>query len=207
LKDPYKNIAKWYDAIFEPMNHGLRKAALKMHPVNDGMHVLDIGCGTGSHLKMYQDMNCRVYGLDTSAAMIKEARLKLGENADLRLSNSKQMPFSDDMFDLIICMTVLHEMDHDIRLNILQEAKRILKNDGRIILIDFQPGPVKQLKGWISKIIIFFAELAAGRNHFRNFRHFMRFGGLPRLIDDSGLHEVKKRILSGGTFGIYVINK
>lgn len=207
MKDPYKNISKWYDTIFEPLNNGFRKVGIKMYPADEGMKVLDIGCGTGSHLKLYQDRNCDVYGLDTSPAMLEQARAKLGAAADLRLINSQKMPYADSMFDIITCMTVLHEMDHEIRLQTLAEAKRLIKKDGRIILIDFQPGPVKAFKGWISKIIIFFAELGAGGDHFRNFRHFMRMGGLPKLIGEAGLNIDRKRILSGGTFGIYIINK
>lgn len=55
MKDPYKNIASWYDTIFDPFNNGLRQIGLKMFLVTAGMNVLDIGCGTGVHLKIYQE--------------------------------------------------------------------------------------------------------------------------------------------------------
>ena len=38
----------------------LRQIGLKMYPPQEGMQVLDIGCGTGVHLKMYQEKGCQV---------------------------------------------------------------------------------------------------------------------------------------------------
>ena len=64
MKDQYKNIANWYDRIFEPLNSGLRNIGMKMYPAKTGMDVLDIGCGTGAHLKLYQKENCNIYGID-----------------------------------------------------------------------------------------------------------------------------------------------
>jgi len=54
VKDQYKNIANWYDRIFESLNSGLRNIGMKMYPIKAGMNVLDIGCGTGAFLRMYQ---------------------------------------------------------------------------------------------------------------------------------------------------------
>ncbi len=67
-------------------------------------------------------------------------------------------------------MLVIHEMEHPIRLAVLDEIKRVLKPDGRILLIDFDPGPVEFFEGWRTKAIILLSEIAAGREHFRNYR-------------------------------------
>ncbi len=77
MKDQYKNIATLYDRIFEPMNSGLRKIGLKMYPPKTGMDVLDIGSGTGAHLKLYQNEKCNVFGIDLSESMLKVAEKKL----------------------------------------------------------------------------------------------------------------------------------
>lgn len=205
MKDEYKNIAKWYDKIFEPLNSGLRNIGLKMFPVEAGMNVLDIGCGTGAHLKIYQNKSCEIYGVDSSAAMIERARVKLGEKATLLLGSATQLNFGNVQFDLILCSTVLHEMAQNIREEVLSEAKRVLKGNGRILLIDFHPGPIKKVRGVNSKIIITIAEILAGGDHYRNYRHFLRNGGLPSLIKSSGLQIEAQKIVSGGNFGLFLL--
>jgi len=207
MKDQYKNIAKWYDTIFEPLNSGLRDIGLKMFPVEAEMNVLDIGCGTGAHLKLYQKENCNIYGIDLSAAMIEVARAKLGDKATLVFGNATELNFGDVQFDLILCSTVLHELSQDTREEVLAKAKRLLKDIGRILLIDFHPGPIRKFRGVYSKIIISISEILAGRDHYRNYRHFMRHGGLPSLVDSLGLQIEAQKIVSGGNFGIFLLKK
>ena len=132
MKDQYKNIATWYDRIFESMNIGLRKIGMKMYPVKAGMNVLDIGCGTGAHLSLYQKEECNIFGIDLSPAMLKVAQKKLGNEAELKLCDATGTGFEDNKFDLILSSTVLHEMPQQVRVDVLKEAKRILKNNGRI---------------------------------------------------------------------------
>ena len=204
--DAYRRLASWYDTIFEPLNSGLRQIGLKMFPPEPGMKVLDIGCGTGAHLKLYQALNCSVSGIDLSRSMLKIAREKLGGSADLRLGDATATDFSDRMFDLIVCCTVLHEMQEAVRLQVLKEAKRLVKPGGRVLIIDFHPGPLKKIKGYYSKVIITIAEISAGKEHFRNYRHFIRNGGLPAMIESTGFKIDQKKIVSGGNFGVYLLS-
>jgi ubiquinone/menaquinone biosynthesis C-methylase UbiE len=205
MKDPYKRFSGWYDTIFEPLNSGLRAIGMKMFPPQTGMKVLDIGCGTGAHLNLYQKAGCEVYGIDTSPSMFEQAKQKLGEEAYLHFGDASKMPYDDNLFDLITTSTVLHEMPPEVRSNVLDEAKRVLKEDGHILLIDFHIGPFKPLKGWFYKSIITIAEISAGREHFKNYRQFMRTGGLATLIEKHGLSVAKEKILSGGNMVIYLL--
>jgi ubiquinone/menaquinone biosynthesis C-methylase UbiE len=207
MEDQYRRLAGWYDTIFEPLNSGLRQIGLKMYPPEAGMEVLDIGCGTGAHLKLYRDLECNVCGIDQSEAMLNIARKKLGETADLRLGDATGTGFPEQRFDLILCCTVLHEMPQEVRVKVLAEAGRILRKDGRMLVIDFHPGMLKKIKGYYSKLIITIAEISAGREHFRNYRHFIRYGGLPVLVKDSGFKIDQQKIVSGGNFGIYLLSR
>lgn len=87
------------------------------------------------------------------------------------------------------------------------EITRVLKNDGHVLLIDFHTGPYQPLQGWTSKTIIYFAEVAAGRTHYRNYRHFMKSGGLIGLINQHSFNIEKQQILAGGTFGVCLAKK
>jgi ubiquinone/menaquinone biosynthesis C-methylase UbiE len=207
MKDQYKYSAKWYDGIIGPMTIGLRNIGLKMYPVLEGMTVLDIGCGTGVHLRLYQKHNCHVYGIDVSPAMIEVAGKKLGKEARICLGSATDMEFANDHFDLILCVMALHEMPEQAREDVLKEAKRVLKSDGRILLIDFHPGPITKMKGIFSKVVITIAEMIAGGEHYKNYRHYIRNGGLPRLIDSMGFHIEERKIVSGGNFGLFLLKK
>ena len=139
--------------------------------------------------------------------MLKVAQNKLGDEAELKLCDATKTGFEDNKFDLILSSTVLHEMPQQVRIDVLKETKRILKNDGRILLIDFHPGPIKKFKGVYSKIIITISEILAGREHYKNYRHFIKNGGLSGLIESLGFEVVDQKIVSGGNFGIILLKK
>lgn len=205
--DPYKRVAKFYDAVFEPLNKGLRSIGMKMFPPQEGMIVLDVGCGTGIHLERYQKAGCKVFGIDLSPSMLQIARDRLEASAELQVGDASNMPYSDDKFDLIIMSTVVHEMPPDVRSAVIEESKRTLKENGRILLIDFHPGPIRPLKGWINKSIITLAEIAAGREHFKNYRHFIANKGLPALVSAHGLSVEQEKVVSGGCIALFLLGK
>lgn len=205
--DPYRKLAGIYDWLFEPLNRGLRLLGLRMFPLEPGRKVLDVGCGTGVHLDVYRKSGCELYGIDTSPSMLNVARTRLGEEAELRLSDATKMPYGSDTFDLVLCMLVLHEMGQATRLSAIAEMKRVLKADGRILFVDFHAGPARPLKGWLTKTIIFLSEHAAGRRHYRNYRHFMSISGLPSLIEESRLTVEQRKVVGGETLALYLVRE
>lgn len=205
--DPYKKFAKLYDIFISPLTSGLRALGMKMFPPREGMAVLDVGCGTGIHLELYQRAGCKVSGIDRSPSMLQVARNRLGESAHLYLGDASNMPYPDKEFDLIIMSTALHEMPYAVRSAVINEAKRTLKEDGRILLIDFHPGPIRPLKGWLYKKIITFIEFAAGREHFKNYRSFIANKGFNTLISTHGLSVDEEKIVGGGNIALFLLRK
>ena len=203
--DPYKKNAKLYDTFIGPLTSGLRALGMKMFPPREGMAVLDVGCGTGIHLELYQKAGCNVYGIDQSPSMLQVARNRLGESASLYMGDASNMPYQDKEFDLIVMSTVLHEMPRAVRAAVINESKRTLKEEGRILLIDFHPGPIRPLKGWLYKSIITFIEFAAGGEHFKNYHDFIANKGLPAIASAHGLSIDKKKIVSGGNIALFLL--
>lgn len=204
-QDPYRSLVRWYDTLFEPLNRGLRVLGLRLFLPTKVTTILDVGCGTGLYLEMVQRYQCALYGIDRSPAMLGVARKRLGAEAHLHLGDAAGMPYADGSFDLVTAMLALHEMNPATRSAVIGEMKRVLKPSGSMLLIDFHPGPIRPLKGWLTKSTIFVAEVAAGREHFRNYRQFMAIKGLPTLITQHTLAVRKQKIVGGGTLALFLL--
>jgi demethylmenaquinone methyltransferase/2-methoxy-6-polyprenyl-1,4-benzoquinol methylase len=139
--------------------------------------------------------------------MLDIAREKLGKRAELRLGDASQMPYPDGLFDLVTVMLTLHEMPIQIRVDVMSEIIRVMKDDGRVLLIDYYPGPIRFPKGWYYKVIILLFEIAAGREHYRNYRDFLEKDGLPSLYNSQELIVDKKKIISGGNLGLLLLRQ
>jgi demethylmenaquinone methyltransferase/2-methoxy-6-polyprenyl-1,4-benzoquinol methylase len=203
--DPYKKIAKKYDRYVEPSIGVLRQIGMKMYAPKEGIYVLDVGCGTGTNLMLYHEAGCKVFGIDLSPAMVEVAQKKLGNRANIRVGDASKMPYSDDSFDLVTGLFTLHEMPSEIRPAVISEIARVVRNDGRILLIDYYLGPIRFPKGWMYKAIILFFEIMAGREHFRNYRDFLSRNCLPNLIPTKNFVVLKKKIVTGGNIALFLL--
>lgn len=205
--DNYNYSAKYYDIVIGHLIKGLRRLGVEMYIPKSRTSILDVGCGTGELLKHYKRYPCHLFGIDASPAMLTTARQKLGEEVDLHLGDATRMPFGNEFFDLVTAMFVMHEMDLASRNSTLLEIKRILKKEGRILLIDYHIGPVQKLKGKLTKMAIHVIEGFAGKRHFNNFLQFLSLGGLPALISFHDLIIDKKKIVGGGTLALFLLRK
>jgi len=204
-KDPYKKIAKTYDRYVEPSIAVIRQIGMKMYTPRVGVHVLDVGCGTGTNLMLYHEAGCNVFGIDLSPTMVEVAKNKLGDRAEIRLGDASKMPYSDDSFDLVTSCFTLHEMPSQIRPVVISEMVRVVKHGGRILLIDYHLGPIRFPRGWMYKAIILFFEIMAGREHFGNYRDFLSRNCLPELISTINLRVSNEKIVGGGNVALFLL--
>jgi ubiquinone/menaquinone biosynthesis C-methylase UbiE len=202
MGDPYRLIARFYDAIVEPFNASLRRYVLKFARPEPGASILEIGCGTGTNLQLFAEVGCRVAGIDLSPSMLDLARTKLGATADLHLGDAADMPFGDADFDLVVAFLTLHEMPQASRIAVVGELARVVSPDGDVLFIDYRPGPYRFPKGWAYRSIIYCIEFLAGWEHFQNHRDFLARGGLPPLLEAHGLSVAKQKVLAGGNIHV-----
>lgn len=94
--------------------------------------ILDVGTGSGATLKHIKDYKIKI-GIDISKEMLKIARLKT--NAYLILADAHFLPFKDEMFDTIILVFVYRNLED--RKTFLKEAYRLLKNKGKLLILEF----------------------------------------------------------------------
>ena len=109
-------------------------------------NVLDVGCGTGEILNTIKNRYPAVslYGIDISEEMLKKAKEKLLNTAELSLGDAECLPYENDYFDLLICSDSFHHYPNPQKA--IEELYRVLKPDGHLLITDFwKPFPVRQL--------------------------------------------------------------
>lgn len=204
-QDIYLKPTKQYDRVINPLTAGTRRVCMQIYPPRENMSVLDIGCGTGTQLIMYHQAGCRIFGIDSSPSMLEIARRKLGDKAELSLQDALHMTFTDQMFDLVTMMFVIHEVPAPIRPAVLTECKRVLKPEGRLLLIDHYFGPYSFPGGYFQNIATKFIQRLAGSEKYANYRDFKARGGLVPLISEA-MYTVEKKVMTqGGAAAVFLL--
>ena len=99
-------------------------------PFVHGNSILDLGCGDGQVGYLLSKKGKEV----TLSDVYKHNKIdNLGLNF-IRFDQDSQIPFNSKMFDTILVLTVFHHSDNPLKL--LQEAIRLTKQKGRIIVIE-----------------------------------------------------------------------
>jgi ubiquinone/menaquinone biosynthesis C-methylase UbiE len=204
--DAYRPWAKYYNLVIEPMIHHAKLLGLEMWPPKDGLVVLDIGCGTGTQLQLYQEKGCTVVGVDRSPSMIQKARERLGKRAKLDLLDADQLPYDASTFDLILLSVTIHELQEDTRTRVLNEIRRVAKDDGRVLVFEYHPGPLAFPRGFLSRPLGLMVERLAGLEHYRNYKDFIERGGLPALAARNNFNVDQARVIKGGNFGLFLLS-
>jgi len=111
-------------------------------------HLLDLGTGTGRILLLLKDLARRGTGIDFSREMLAIARANLERagltNYQVRLGEVQSLPLADATVDLVSMHLVLHYLDTPLLA--IREAARVLKQNGRILIVDFAPHTLEQLR-------------------------------------------------------------
>ena len=102
-----------------------------LHPLVPGGALVDLGCGSGRYLDLMRALGwCRVVGVDTSPAAVRQARDVLGLEA--HLGDVRDLRLPEGSFDAV---TMSHMLEHvDDPAEVLAEARRITRRGGRIAI-------------------------------------------------------------------------
>lgn len=102
--------------------------------IKTGDKVLDIGCGNGRLLDLFDSKGVDYTGIDNSAGQIGEAVKRYPDRIFLK-ADALDLPFPDNSFDKVFSIAVLHEIPSlEFRERFLQEANRVLKPGGLCLL-------------------------------------------------------------------------
>lgn len=102
------------------------------------LKILDIGCGTGKlAVCLSGETGCGVTGIDPVRANVERARMK-SSSVTFEVQSAEEMRFATNTFDFAVSLKALHELQNPREA--LREARRVLKEGGKIFIVDWVGG-------------------------------------------------------------------
>jgi len=198
-----ENKNHWYDGIFydvfiapnQDKSFRLAKSIIK-----ENSNVIDAGCGTGRFAFSVEDKVNKVDGVDLSERNIKVAMNKLIKNNSpkIKFYHSDIYRFfenGDKHYDYAIMSYVIHEVD--------ELLKTLSENADKVILIDYLHPRPSHYWSWLNEAV----EFAAGKEHYTNFKSYLKNNGLRGLAERNGLKIIKEIKNTPSTSHIVVLEK
>jgi demethylmenaquinone methyltransferase / 2-methoxy-6-polyprenyl-1,4-benzoquinol methylase len=134
----FTRIAARYDLMNRLMTGGQdirwRKRVIELARLDGNASLLDLGTGTGDLAReaLSAFPNARVVGADFTLEMMRVGRRN--GPLDFSTADALRLPFDDSSFDAVVSGFLMRNVI-DIQ-KALEEQYRILKNGGRIVIID-----------------------------------------------------------------------
>lgn len=124
-----------HDFFFEAKVRQIVDATRRL--ATDGaVRVLEIGCGIGLLTQRLRPLLTDVWGIDPSIASLGRARSRGGQ---MIAADGLRTPFADETFHLVIAVCVLHHVPAGQRAAFLEEAARITRRGGLVLLCEHNP--------------------------------------------------------------------
>ena len=138
-------ITGWRAALYNRLMgiFGARRVyekALELIARGKGERFLDVGCGTGTFLRMASERfpNARLTGVDASEDMLTQARKALqGLPVELIYADAAILPFPNESFAFVVSVLTFHHLPQSIKIRAIQEIARVLKKGGKCLIVDF----------------------------------------------------------------------
>ena len=103
--------------------------------VEQGASVLDVGCGNGRLLDVFENTEIEYTGIDFSKELISIAQNERGTKGTFLHGSALALPFDDNSFDTVFSIAVLHHIpSKEYRQRFVSEAYRVLKPGGICVL-------------------------------------------------------------------------
>jgi demethylmenaquinone methyltransferase/2-methoxy-6-polyprenyl-1,4-benzoquinol methylase len=195
----YDNIhSRYYDLLmkycFLPFGGEAKCREELLAPVefSSGERILDMCCGTGGAtlgIAGKAGESSEIVGMDLSSGQLRRAKKKRGLSKVRFLEGDvASTGFEDGRFDKVFITHALHEMPRQTRLEVLTEAKRVLKDRGRVIVLELDnPESIflRLFAGfWFFYWLPFNAETPTRRDMLRH--------GLENEVREAGFQKVRK---------------
>lgn len=216
----FNDIAPRYDFLNHFLSLGIdkiwrRKVRQKL-PKNSNQKILDIATGTGDlAIELSKAKPESILGIDIAEKMVdigkkKVEAKKLQKIIKLQTGDSLNIEFDDEYFDVATCSFGVRNFE-DLNKG-LSEIYRVLKNNGKIIILEFSKPNSKIFGGvfklYFNKILPFFGKLISKNisaytylpNTVNTFPHGIEF---LNILKKNGFTNTSNQKLSFGIANIY----
>jgi ubiquinone/menaquinone biosynthesis C-methylase UbiE len=142
----YDRLAGVYDIWGWLTESRARARALELAAIKDGMAIMEVAVGTGLafHEIVKSNPHGQNLGIDLSAGMLKKARSRLaklpGASYRLEVGTAFDLPPPSDSIDILVNNYMFDLIPYADMDRILGEFRRVLKTDGRLILVNMTRG-------------------------------------------------------------------
>jgi len=116
--------------------------------------VLDLGSGDGVFCSKMPDTSVS-YCVDVTETALRRLQLRKMDNLVPLLASGYELPFEDNTFDTVLYIFVVEHLAPDNDLNMLQEIKRVLKDDGKLIYTTDTPFFDRHIVKWTNLLLRF----------------------------------------------------
>jgi SAM-dependent methyltransferase len=138
----YSRLMGWF------YGRALVRDLLALLDPQPGLRLLDVACGAGDLRPLAGP--CRYVGLDIEAERVR--RVVRREQSNGIIGDGTRLPFSEGSFDIVLAAGFLHHIPDSRAEAALDEMARILRPDGRIVLLDaIWPRRRYNLVGWLGR--------------------------------------------------------
>ena len=128
IKDEPESYKKWHKEETEFLRERVKEEE----------RILEVGCGNGRSLKEILNKKPSIFGIDHDKKAIEDAKENFKDypNSNFEVAKAEKMPFENNYFDVITIMGTFANFGKK-KQEILEEIKRVLKENGKIIISVF----------------------------------------------------------------------
>ncbi len=115
--------------------------------------VVEIGFGSGPNLAHYPETVRRIVGIEPNDGMCDRAapQVRLSRiPVDLIVAEAESLPFADGSFDTAVSTLTLCSVFDPVRA--LNELRRVLRDDGRLIVVEHGLSPDATIARWQNRL-------------------------------------------------------
>jgi ubiquinone/menaquinone biosynthesis C-methylase UbiE len=145
----YHPLAFTYDLVAATVSFGQWKNwGQSIVPFIEGTRILELGQGPGHLQRFLLNRGLTLFAIDESAQMGRLAKQRIGTAQKLTRGLAQALPYPNDSFDTILST---FPSEYIFNPRTLAEAKRVLRNKGRLILLP-AAWPKSVLLKWLFRI-------------------------------------------------------
>jgi demethylmenaquinone methyltransferase/2-methoxy-6-polyprenyl-1,4-benzoquinol methylase len=218
VRATFHDISRRYDLLNTVLSGGMhlvwKRVAVREAGLGSGGVGVDVGCGTGDLVQLISrsvGRGGRAIGLDFAPGMLAVARYRLVGDASLVAGDAEALPLAGGVADAVTFAFALRNVARPEQA--LCEALRVLRPDGRLIVLEFgQPRAralrvlydlyshmvIPRLGGWLS------GRRDAYQYLHDSIRQWVDPDTMANLMRRCGFTQVRYRSLTGGIAILHV---